>query len=56
MGNYSKLIAAIVGPVVGFAVTTFGLPAEWAGEGMTTALVTIISAIAVFFAPANKPS
>lgn len=55
MGNYSKLIGSIVGGVVGIAVS-FGLPAEWATPELQGAIVVVLSAIATFIFPSNKPS
>lgn len=54
MGNYSKLIAAIVGPLLGFGVANFGLPADWGTEAFSAAVVTVMSGLLVYVFPANK--
>lgn len=55
MGNYSKLIASVIGGVLGIAAS-FGLPTDWATAEVQSAIAVIGSAIAVYFFPANKPS
>lgn len=54
MSNYSKLIASVLGGVLGMAVSKYGLPAEWASTEVVTALTTLVSAVFVYVAPANK--
>lgn len=55
MSNYSKFIAAIIGGILGALVTRFGLPAELASDAIVqTITTTIISAAAVYIAPANS--
>lgn len=56
LGNYSKLLGAVVGGVAGILVGQFGLPAEYATPEIQGALVTILSAICTFAFPANRPS
>jgi hypothetical protein len=57
MSNYSKLIAVIVGTLVAWAVTRFGLPAEWASpeSEVIVGLTGVINALLVWRFPANKP-
>ena len=52
MGNYSKLIGAIVGPLLGIGAT-LGLPAAFTGPTIETALIALISAVVVWAFPAN---
>lgn len=56
MGNYSKLIAALIGGLMAWAVTAFGLPAEWAGENseMVVGISGVVTAVLVYLFPANK--
>ena len=58
MSNYSKLIAAIVGALVSWLVVAFSLPAEWAAPNseIIVGITGIITAVLVYFFPANKPS
>lgn len=53
LGNYSKAIGAIVGAVTGWAVSQFGLPAEWASPEINLAVTTIITTLVVYIFPAN---
>lgn len=56
MGNYSKLIGSIVGAAVG-ALVAFGvLPESLATPEIQASLVAILSAVATYAFPANKPS
>jgi hypothetical protein len=56
MGNYSKLVGAVVGGVAGVLVSRFGLPTEFATPEIQGAVTVILSAVATFLFPANKPS
>jgi hypothetical protein len=56
MGNYSKLIGAIVGGVVGLLGSKYALPAEFSSPDIQAAITLILSAVATYFFPANKPS
>ena len=56
MGNYSKVIAAIVGFVLSFAVGKFALPTEWASPETVTSISGAITAILVYAFPSNKPA
>ena len=58
MGNYSKLIGAIVATVVALLVNKFALPADWASpDGDFIISVTgVITSIVVWAFPANNPS
>ena len=56
MGNYSKLIATVVGFILSFAVAKLALPAEWASPEVAASIASAISAILVFVFPANNPA
>ncbi|WP_315920470.1 hypothetical protein [Mesorhizobium sp. SP-1A] len=56
MGNYSKLIGSIVGGVAGLLVARGLLPEEWATTEIQGAIVVLLSAVATYAFPANKPS
>lgn len=56
MGNYSKLIGSLVGGVLGFAVSRWGLPTDFATPDVQGALTVLLGAVATFIFPANKPS
>jgi hypothetical protein len=56
MGNYSKLIGAVVGGVIGLLGSAFALPTDWATPEIQGALTVLMSALFTFFFPANKPS
>ncbi len=51
--NYSKLIAAIIGPLIGIAVIQGILPASFDTETVKAAIITILTALTVYIAPAN---
>jgi len=53
MGNYSKLIGAVVGGLVGFG-TSKGLPTELATPEIQAALTVLLSAVATWRFPTNK--
>lgn len=55
MSKYSKFFAAVIGALLGAAVTKFGLPAELASDTVVQTLTTtLITAASVWVAPANK--
>jgi hypothetical protein len=56
MGNYSKLIGAIVGGVIGFLGSKYALPAEFSSPDMQAAITLILSAVATWAFPANNPN
>jgi len=56
MGDYSKLVATIVGFALSFAVGKFALPTEWASPETVTSVSGAITAILVYAFPANKPA
>jgi protein-S-isoprenylcysteine O-methyltransferase Ste14 len=63
MGNYSKLIGAIVGAALGMLVAFGVVPDEWATAENTETLIAAIgtivglgAAIATYFFPKNKPT
>lgn len=56
MGNYSKLVGALVGGVAGVLVSRFGLPTAFAAPEVQGAVTVILSAAATYLFPANKPS
>lgn len=56
MGNYSKVIAAVIGFALSFVVTKFSLPVEWSSPEVATAVSGGITSILVYFFPANKPA
>lgn len=56
LGNYSKLIGALVGGVFGILVNKLALPAEWAAPEIQNSIVVLLSAAATYFFPANKTS
>jgi len=56
MGNYSKLIAAVVGGALSWAAVKWGLPAEWATGEFAAAITTVVSSVLVWRFPANVPS
>jgi hypothetical protein len=56
MGNYSKVIGAVVGGVVGLLGSRFGLPTDWATPEVQGAITILLSAGATFLFPANKPN
>lgn len=56
MGNYSKLIGAVVGGIAGILVGQFGLPEAYTTPEIQGAVVTLLSAIATFAFPANRKS
>lgn len=53
MGKYSKLIGAVVGPVVGFVVAQFALPPEWASPEAITGVTGFVTAVFVWAFPPN---
>ena len=55
MGNYSKLIGSIVGGIAGILAARGFLPAEWATPEIQGAIVVLLSAVATYAFPANKP-
>lgn len=55
MSNYSKLIGAIVGGVIGFLGSKYALPADLTSPDMQAAITLILSAVATWAFPANKP-
>lgn len=56
LGNYSKVIGSIVGALAG-ALVSFGLlPAELATPEIQAGVIAILSAVATYAFPANKPS
>lgn len=55
MGNYSKFFGALIGGILSFGAMKFGLPAEWATGDFAVALTTVVTSIAVYLFPANKP-
>jgi hypothetical protein len=56
MKRYSKFIAAIIGGILGAAVTKLGLPAELASDTIVQTLTTtLITAASVYIAPSNDP-
>jgi hypothetical protein len=56
MSNYSKLIGSLVGGALGFAVSRWGLPADFATPDIQGAVTILLGAAATFIFPANKPS
>lgn len=56
MGNYSKLVAVLVGTAFGYAGSRFGLPADLATPEIQGAVTLLIASFLVFIFPANKPS
>jgi hypothetical protein len=54
MMNYSKLLGSLVGGVLGIGVSKFGLPSEMASPDIVASIVTVLSALATFLAPANR--
>jgi len=56
MGNYSKLIASIVGGLAGWAAARGFLPADLATPDVVAAATVIIAAVATYLFPANKAS
>ena len=55
MGAYSKFIGSLVGGLAGIAVNKFGVPQDVATPDIQAAIVVLLSAIATYFFPANKP-
>ena len=53
MGNFSKLIGAVVGSVLGLAVA-LGFEAEWLTPELQAGLVAVLATVATFMFPANK--
>jgi high-affinity Fe2+/Pb2+ permease len=56
MGNYSKVIGSVVGAVLGFAVSKFGFPADFATPEVVAGVTALFSAIATYFFPQNTPA
>lgn len=54
MGNYSKLIGAIIGGIVGLGVSKGFLPADLASPENVAALTTVTAAFFTYVFPANK--
>ena len=54
MGNYSKLIATIVGALASSGVAFGLLPENLATPEIQASVVTVITAIFTYFAPANS--
>jgi hypothetical protein len=54
MAAYSKFIGALVGGIMSYLVAKFALPAEWATGDVTAALTTVLTALVVYYSPANK--
>ena len=54
MGNYSKLIGTLVGGGISWGISKGLLPVEWADPTTVSAITTLITAICVYFFPANK--
>lgn len=54
MGNYSKLIGAIVGGAISYGVNKGILPAEWTDPTTVSAVTTVVISICVYLFPANK--
>ena len=50
MAKYSKLIAAVVGSLLSWAVMHFGLDIDAAAQ---SAIVGAVASVAVYFAPKN---
>ena len=53
MGNFSKLIGAVVGSLIGLAAA-LGIDAEFMTPEIQTTLVSVLAVAATFFFPANK--
>ncbi|MBP0438406.1 hypothetical protein [Tianweitania sediminis] len=56
MGNYSKLIGSVVGAAFGAAVAFGLLPNELATPEIQGSVIALITAVCVYFFPANQPS
>ncbi|MEN0087722.1 MAG: hypothetical protein AAF737_04725 [Pseudomonadota bacterium] len=56
MKNISKLIGAVVGGALGFAVSNFGLPADLATPEIVASITALLASVFVYFFPANKPA
>ncbi|MEP0150023.1 hypothetical protein [Roseibium sp.] len=54
MGNYSKLIASLVGAAAGILVSYNLLPAELATTEIQASVVVVITGLVTYFAPANR--
>lgn len=55
MSNYSKLIGSVIGGLLGFLVSKYGLPAELNSPDVITGLTGLACALGTYIAPANKP-
>ena len=53
MGNYSKMIGALVGGVAGLLVSVFGLPDAWTSPELQGAITIILSTVFAYAFPAN---
>ena len=53
MGNYSKLIATIVGALASSGVAFGLLPENLATPEIQASIVTVVTALFTYFAPAN---
>jgi len=56
MGNYSKLIASLVGAAAGILVSYGLVPEDAVNAEVQAALVVVITGLVTYLAPANKPS
>lgn len=53
MGNFSKVIGSVIGGLVGFGGSRWGLPTEWATPEVVGGLTAVASGLFTFFFPAN---
>lgn len=53
MAKYNKAIGALVGGLMGFGVSKFGLPAEMQDPEIVGAITTLLSLAMVYIFPKN---